>query len=348
MTRAYNTATTQQNTGGAVPAFIAGKNKIINGDFYVNQRNFTSTTTNSDYMFDRWKARTSSGTSTFTAQTFATGASPSGYEFKNYLQIDVTGQSGAGAFSFLEQQIEDARTLAGQTVTISFWAKASSGTPSIAAQLDQTPQDSPAVNITGQKFQLSTNWVRYSSTVNFPAIAGAINNTSGVVTVRLWVSAGSTFDVRTQTLGLQTGTFQIAGVQLESGSVATPFTTATGTVQGELAACQRYYQKSFNMATAPANATSDTLGQVTFARQATSGSVEPQVWVQLRVSMRTAPSVVLYNVYAGTAGQWSDGSTVGANARPFNIGENGFPIDNTDVTLSGANWTIHYVASAEL
>ena len=43
---------------------------------------------------------------------------------------------------------------------------------------------------------------------------------------------------------LRNGTYSFWGFQLESGSTATQFTTATGTIQGELAACQRYYWRN--------------------------------------------------------------------------------------------------------
>jgi hypothetical protein len=286
----------------------AGKNKIINGDFYVNQRNFTSTTTNFDYTFDRFRARISTGTSTFTAQTFATGASPSPYEFKNYLQIDVTGQSGASAFSLVEHTIEDVRTLAGQTATISFFAKASSGTPSIAAQLDQNPVDSADVIITGTKIQISTSWVRYSATVSIPAITGAINNTSSRLTLRLWLSAGSTFDTRTQTLGIQTGTFQIAGVQLEAGSKATPFQTATGTIQGELAACKYYYRE---------------IGGVANGYPIVGGSLvgtgnQIRFPISFDTGMRVAPTIT-------KLGTWNVSSNTSQPSAVF-IGQNGFSI----------------------
>ncbi len=55
------------------------------------------------------------------------------------------------------------------------------------------------------------------------------------------MSAGTDLNSRTGSLGIQTNTFDIWGVQIEEGSTITDFQTATGTLQGELAACQRYY-----------------------------------------------------------------------------------------------------------
>ena len=119
------------NLLGASVAYAAGKNKIINGDFYVNQRNFTSVTATA-YGFDRWRYEFSTGTNTYSAQTFTPGTAPvAGYEAKNFAQMAISGQSATSAYNILGQRIEDVRTFAGQTVTFSVWAKASSGTPSI-------------------------------------------------------------------------------------------------------------------------------------------------------------------------------------------------------------------------
>lgn len=229
-------------------AFLAGKNKIINGDFAINQRSFTSVNTNGAYSFDRWRlTKSSHGTTTLTPQTFTVGAAPvAGYEAANYINIESSGQTEAGSYSILSQPIEDVRTFAGQTVTVSFWAKAASGTPKVAIEIEQsfgTGGSSAVLNYVGQ-VTLSTNWARYTGTVAVPSISGKTIGTNSRVNLNLWTSAGSTFDSRTGSLGIQTATISFWGVQVEAGSIATPFQTATGTIAGELAACQRYYWRT--------------------------------------------------------------------------------------------------------
>ena len=238
--------------------FSAGKNKIINGDFYVNQRGFTSTTTASVFNFDRWTTtgNDADGTCTWSAQTFTLGAAPvAGYEGKNYIRIVTTGQTTAAALARYDQRIEDVRTFAGQTVTVSFWAQAGTGTPSISVELQQNfgtgGSPSSTVNTliaSPAKQAITTSWVRYSYTISVPSISGktiGTDNNSSLV-LGIYVSAGSNFNARTGSLGIQSNTFNIWGVQVEAGSVATAFQTATGTIQGELAACQRYYARWSN------------------------------------------------------------------------------------------------------
>jgi hypothetical protein len=242
-TRANVTATVGGNS------FFAGKNRIINGDFFINQRAFSSTTSNSTYGFDRFYSLATDGTTTYSAQTFTVGAAPvSGYEARNYARVVTTGQTLASALSGICQNIEDVRTFAGQTVTISFWAQAGSGTPKIAVEAKQNfgtgGSPSSDVNTYAGQVTLSTSWARYSLTVAVPSISGKTIGTdanSSYLRLGLIVSAGSNFDSRTGTLGIQSNTFNIWGVQVEAGSVATPFQTATGTLTGELAACYRYY-----------------------------------------------------------------------------------------------------------
>ena len=232
------------------PFQVAGKNKIINGDFWWNQRNFISNTT-AIYGFDRWAQAFSGGTSvTNSAQVFTPGTAPvAGYEGKNYNRQVTVGQSAAGDYAQIIQRIESVRTLANQTATISFWAKAGSGTPKIAVELQQNfgTGGSPSATIYTYAGQvtLSTSWARYSVTVAVPSISGTTigTNNDDMLILALWTSGGTTYNARTGSMGVQNNTFDFWGVQVEAGSVATPFQTATGTLQGELAACQRYYYR---------------------------------------------------------------------------------------------------------
>jgi hypothetical protein len=229
--------------------FYAGKNKIINGDFNINQRAFSSTTTDGTYGFDRWLfGRSGDGTTTCSAQTFTPGTAPvSGYEAANYVRIVTTGQTTSSSYTLLVQRVEDVRTLAGQTVTVSFWAKANTGTPSITVELQQNygTGGTASSDLYKSKIAITTSWVRYSVTIALNSLTGKTIGTGSNLAVALWVSAGSNFNSRLDSLGLQSNTFDIWGVQVETGSVATPFQTATGTLQGELAACQRYYYRLY-------------------------------------------------------------------------------------------------------
>jgi hypothetical protein len=231
------------NLVGQTTNFYAGKNKIINGDFGINQRAFTSNTATNAFNFDRWSQINTGGSFTVTPQVFTPGAAPvAGYEATNFLRGVSASQSAVGDRAVFRQKIEDVRTFAGQTITISFWAKAGSGTPKIGIEVAQSLIPS-FTSIPVSAVTLSTSWVRYSATVAVPSLSGASISTGNAFDLFLWLSAGSDFATRASSIGIQNNTFDIWGVQVEAGSVATAFQTATGTIQGELAACQRYYYR---------------------------------------------------------------------------------------------------------
>jgi hypothetical protein len=225
--------------------FTAGKNKIINGDFYINQRGFSSSTTAGAYGFDRWYLSDNT-TMTYSSQNFTTGTAPvAGYEGKSFMRGDVTTSSSSGEYAIIIQPIEDVRTFAGQTVTVSLWAKASSGTPKLGIELYQSFGSGGSAGVTsnGQSVTISTSWTRYSVTISVPSISGKTIGTSSSLDLNLWFSAGSNLATRSGSVGNQTAVIDVWGVQVEAGSVATAFQTATGTLAGELDACMRYYQE---------------------------------------------------------------------------------------------------------
>jgi hypothetical protein len=230
------------------------RNLLINSDFSVNQREVSSVTTNLTFVFDRWFMTFSGGSCTHSTQAFTVGSGP-GDDFQptNFARLVTASQSGAGDLAALVQKIEDVRTLSDQTVTVSFYAKAASGTPKIGVELSQQfgtgGSPSAQVNTAAGAVTISTAWARYSVTVDVPSITGKtigtdINTSS--LTLNLWVSAGSTFATRASSIGIQNGTFDIWGVQVEEGSSATPYQRQSASIEGELSACQRYYQRLQN------------------------------------------------------------------------------------------------------
>jgi hypothetical protein len=226
--------------------YTAGQNKIINGAFNVWQRGTTigPTVSLNAYLADRWNAVCAGDTGTYSQQTFTPGTAPvTGYEAQYFARVVVASAAGASNYSQFLQKIEDVRTFAGQTVTISYWAKADAA-KSISLELSQNFGSGGSASVTTfiVKQALTTSWARYSTTFSVPSISGKTIGTSSVADFRFWLSAGSTFDARTSSLGQQNITFDVWGVQVENGSTASPFQTASGSIAGELALCQRYYQ----------------------------------------------------------------------------------------------------------
>jgi hypothetical protein len=255
--------------------FLAGKNKIINGDFFWNQRSFSSTSTTATYGFDRWIFQASGATGTYSAQTFTLGAAPvAGYEGKNFARLAVTTGND---FSRLNQYIESVKTFAGQTVTVSFWAKGTNPTTAGNLKVDLSQQfgtggiPSAAVNVGEQTFVLTSNWTRYSFVFNVSSISGKTLGTNNDDTLEFRIGQGSSVSAEAWTLDLW-------GVQVEAGSVATPFQTATGSIQGELSACQRYYWRTTSDGT-----TASAIGQLGTAASTTLVNMPLKCPVTMRV-----------------------------------------------------------------
>jgi len=328
--------------------FAAGKNKIINGDFGVNQRGFTSTTTSGTYGFDRW-AIADNTTVTYSAQTFTPGTAPvAGYEGTNFARMATTTDSSAGEYAIFQQKIEDVRTYAGQTVTFSFWAKASSGTPKVGVELWQTfgSGGSFSTGAAGQSVTISTSWTRYSVTIANPSVSGKTIGAGSFTEANLWCTAGSTFNTRSGSVGNQTATIDFWGVQLEAGSVATAFQTATGTIQGELAACQRYFCKTFPLATAPAS-NAGQAGAYLAGRAYGAQAIAYVFYWQFPVSMRATPTITTYSPSAAGSA-WFDEDGAAKTAAVGNTSNNATSIYNSATATPNKNALIHATAEIEL
>lgn len=272
MTRSRDVADTQDNLGGAVAPFVAGKNKIINGDFGVWQRGTSFTyTAATNYTADRFTVASGvGGTVVVTQQAFTAGTAPvAGYEGTFFLNANYT-TSGTNV-SDTGQYIEDVRTFAGQTITVSVWARVSTGTHQITPQAVQRfgTGGSNAGATNGANWILTTDWQRFSSSIAVPSVAGKT------------IGAGSSLQIRFESGRSGVKSFSFWGFQTEGGSVVTPFTLAGGGFPGaELALCQRYYY----------NAVTGNLQFVGNACLFTSTEIDTML--NFPVTMRIAPTLV--------------------------------------------------------
>jgi hypothetical protein len=268
------------NLIGQTNNFYAGKNRIINGDFGVWQRGTSfSNPASGSYLADRFYTTFdgTGATRTISQQTFTPGTAPvSGYEGQFFLRYAKSVAGLANVDNVLYQKIEDVRTLAGQTVTLSFWAK-SAGTTVIKPYVVQGfgsggSGDVVVVSLT-PTFTTSTSWQRFTTTFTFPSLSGKTVGTSSSIAVGLDIQDGTTFTV------------DFWGIQLEAGSTATAFETATGTIQGELAACQRYYYRQ-------SSATGNEYAH--FAQGLASSTSQVNYLITTPVTLRIPSSVLDY------------------------------------------------------
>jgi len=265
------------------PAVFAGKNKIVNGALGIWQRGTSFTA--GGYAADRWRISNGAGnTVSFSQQLFTPATIPTaGSEYQYFARIQRTVSV---ADTYLLNRQEDARTLTGQTVTLSFWAKSASSftiNPTdiyLYQYFGDGGSGANAVSINTSSVTFGTSWNRYTFTFYNPSIISQTITTRNFfeIAIKLVTAIGNF-------------TLDIWGMQLEAGSIATSFTTATGTIQGELAACQRYY-----FAIAPA-ATFEQLGIIS-AQTTTSATLVGH----FPVTMRTAPTAL---EQSGTANQYA-------------------------------------------
>ena len=288
MSRAQLTSTVEQNTGGAVSPYVAGKNKVINGDMSISQRGQSFTYGAGGYTLDRYTYAVASAipSGTITQQAFTAGTAPvAGYESSYFFRSNITAANGCTNIT-LENKIEDVRTFAGQTVTLSCWVKTDAATTfNVVLVQNFGSGGSGSVNTNAMISVTTTSgWVRYTGTLTVPSVAGKTIGAGSNLSVYFVLPNSGGF--------IRVGTFDLWGVQLEAGSVATPFTTASGTLSGELAACQRYFINFTGSASTPSMGAANT-------------TAVNRVPFPLPVTMRTTPSAS----YSGTP-QLYDGVTV--------------------------------------
>ena len=352
--------------GAAVSGFTGMKNRIINGNMVVDQRNAGASVTPADsgYTLDRWQARLSQA-SKFTVQQNA-GAVTSPTGFTNYLGVTSSSAYSllSGDFFGIGQQIEGFNTAdlgwgtaSAQTISISFWVRSSlTGTFSCALTNDFTRGYVDTFTVsTANTWEYKTITIAGDTSGTW-----ATNNTSGVRLI-FNLGAGSSQNATPDVWGSWVGwgvsgaqnvvstngaTFYITGVQLERGSNATSFEFID--YGRQLIQCQRYYEKTHDTGTAPG--TNTVVGFWTMAGS-TNQSNNILFPIRWKVEKRAAPTVTGY-ANDGTSGLFNYGrnGASGTTTATFDsIGTSGC----RGIANAGAAWVVAYVeaqyaASAEL
>lgn len=212
-------------------------NYIINGAFDIWQRG-TSFTSGSEYTADRFYFRPFGGMNS-TVSRQATGLD--NFDYCSRVQRDSGDTTEAGLFFGTPLETNDALPIIGKEITISFYARkgadySASTTDGLVVQLRTTTSDDEnTIAIAGtatisETVTLTTSWQRFS-------VTGTVTDTVRSMSILFNYSGGAT-----GTAGAN-DYYEVTGVQLEAGSVATPFKRNAPSLQGELAACQRYYQR---------------------------------------------------------------------------------------------------------
>jgi hypothetical protein len=245
---------------------LTNRNLIINGAMQIAQRATSSTgiTTENYYTADRWFIAISSA-GTWTMNVDSSG--PTNTEFRKSANVVCTTADSSLAagdnFRFLQriegQNLQSIKkgTSAAESLTVSFWVKSSNTGTYICEFFDSDNSRQISKSYT---IDAANTWEKKTITVP-PDTTGQFDNDNGIsLQLHFWLAAGTTFTSgalnssawassvnanRTAgqlNLANASGNYwALTGVQLETGTVATPFEMRN--IGQELALCQRYYYK---------------------------------------------------------------------------------------------------------
>lgn len=229
------------NLNSDIKNLLMPKNWIINGMFDVWQRGTTQTVFSGYGSDDRWFNGNTNSTKTITRESFVIGQTdvPNNPQYFCRTVVVTSGDS----VTYKQQRIEDVTKLAGKTVTVSFWAKANAN-KNLSIEFGQkfgSGGSGTVYSIGVQKFALTTIWQKFTKTVTLPSVVGKTIGVSSFLQLTIWFDANSSSNARTDSLGNQSGTFDIANVSLVEGSVAVECQNQP--YADVLRECQRYLRR---------------------------------------------------------------------------------------------------------
>lgn len=355
----FNDASTQTTAATG----FGFKNRIINGAMVIDQRNAGASvtpTTNLTYTLDRWVSVLTAASKYSVQQNAGSVTPPTG--FTNYLGVtSLSAYSiAAGDLFSVNQRIEGFNaadlawgTASAQTVTLSFWVR-SSLTGTFGGCINNSAAN--RTYLFTYAISAANTWEQKTITIAGD-VTGTWLTTSGIgIEVRFGLGAGSTYTGTANTwsgsavyqptgsvnlVATNGATFYITGVQLEKGSTATSFDYRPyGT---ELALCQRYYEKSYNIDVTPASVSD--LGAILHRPPSTSINIT----TPFKVAKRASPSVTVYSPVTGTSSRFRN-YTSGADLTIGGVAFIGMwgASPYSDASTANNQYAFQFVAESEL
>lgn len=319
------------------------KNRIINGCFRLWDHGTSfANPANGTLLANNWKVASVGPAGTFAISRVAStvGDWERDNAPKYFLRWNQT-VVGTPTAAAIEQRIEDVRQFAGDNITISFLAKAASGTPTVFMIISQVfgTGGSPSATVTSAAMTkvISTALAEYEITFAVPSIAGKTLGSNGddYLSVQIGFDGTTLFDI------------QLGNIQAGKTSLAMDFEYRSEAEERKLAA--RYFFKTFDNDTAPAQ-NAGTSGALAYVVQA-AGVNQAGLGVRYPAAMRVSPTLTFYNPSAANA-LWrntTDPADSGAVATSF--GNNrGVLLRNPQVAGDGVGEVIavHMTADANL
>jgi hypothetical protein len=324
----------------ATTATTSSRNAIINGAMRVWQRGTSFNGSAPHYTADRWQGFRQAGVAGGTWSQQVPPSASTARQFNFSLRAQRNSGNTATQIMYVGTSFETINVipLRGNTLTLSFYARCGANYSSSANVLSASvPQGTGTDNNTANGFTGQTDFVLGSATLttSYQRFSFTSSSTLGTSISQL----GVVFNYTPVGTAGADDWFEVTGVQLEVGAVATPFEFED--IGTTLAKCQRYYQKSYSQSVVPATASQN--GALTVLFNSSYGAAQG---FQFKMTMRSAPSITLYSPSTGTT---SRVDSIGVGDTTYTLGE----IGDSGIRFlqfgSGTQGCVfHYVASSEL
>jgi len=274
-------ADSSTSTGLRYQGILNASNPVLNSSFDVWQRGTSLATaaTSSNYTADRWIGYRGVAGGTVSRQLTNDTTNLPFIQYCARVQRD-SGNTSTSAVEIL-QPFESANAIpfAGRTVTMSFYARkganfsAASDALNVRLVTGTGTDQNPITTYTGSANTINTTvtltstWQRFSVSATLPATVTEFYPDFYFTPVG---TAGAA------------DFFEITGIAIDLGSVALPYRRNSGTLQGELAACSRYYYRY----------QASGSGNATFGLGIAYSTTGAAINVQLPVTMRVTPTSI--------------------------------------------------------